>query len=96
MNTMTPPHTIHIGAHHVTLQWDDGETQLEAAVLRQHCRCTGCRQRQAKGLSSIVAADLCVTGATPIGSYGVQFVFSDGHERGIFPWRYLRELALPA
>ncbi|HYQ49053.1 MAG TPA: DUF971 domain-containing protein, partial [Pseudomonas sp.] len=24
--------------------------------------------------------------------YGVQLVFSDGHERGIYPWPYLREL----
>lgn len=24
--------------------------------------------------------------------YGVQLVFSDGHERGIYPWAYLRDL----
>jgi DUF971 family protein len=27
--------------------------------------------------------------------YGVQLVFDDGHERGIYPWSYLRELAWP-
>jgi DUF971 family protein len=27
-----------------------------------------------------------------VGAYGVQFVFGDGHDRGIFPWRFLREL----
>jgi DUF971 family protein len=32
----------------------------------------------------------------PVGSYAVQLVFSDGHERGIFPWVYLRELGQPA
>nr|WP_244575527.1 DUF971 domain-containing protein [Rhizobium sp. 11515TR] len=29
----------------------------------------------------------------PIGSYGVRLVFSDGHDRGIYPWQYLREIA---
>ena len=24
--------------------------------------------------------------------YGVQLVFSDGHERGIYPWAYLADL----
>nr|WP_234825174.1 gamma-butyrobetaine hydroxylase-like domain-containing protein [Cupriavidus necator] len=24
--------------------------------------------------------------------YGVQIVFSDGHDRGIYPWRYLQAL----
>ncbi|HEX9813223.1 MAG TPA: gamma-butyrobetaine hydroxylase-like domain-containing protein [Burkholderiales bacterium] len=28
----------------------------------------------------------------PIRTYALQFVFSDGHERGVFPFRYLREL----
>ena len=27
-----------------------------------------------------------------VGNYALQLVFSDGHERGIFPWGYLREL----
>lgn len=27
----------------------------------------------------------------PMG-YGVRIVFTDGHARGIFPWRYLAEL----
>jgi DUF971 family protein len=26
--------------------------------------------------------------------YGVQLVFSDGHERGIYPWAYLRDLVI--
>ena len=25
--------------------------------------------------------------------YGVQIEFSDGHARGIYPWRYLSELS---
>ncbi len=28
----------------------------------------------------------------PVGNYAVQLVFSDGHDSGIFSWRYLYEL----
>ncbi|RUW64645.1 gamma-butyrobetaine hydroxylase-like domain-containing protein, partial [Mesorhizobium sp. M4B.F.Ca.ET.049.02.1.2] len=28
-----------------------------------------------------------------IGSYAIRLVFSDGHDRGIYPWSYLREIA---
>ena len=27
-----------------------------------------------------------------IGNYGLQLVFGDRHERGIYPWPYLRSL----
>ena len=26
--------------------------------------------------------------------YGLQLIFNDGHERGIYPWPYLAELGL--
>jgi DUF971 family protein len=35
---------------------------------------------------------LRITEIHPVGAYGVQLVFSDGHDRGIYPWTYLREL----
>ena len=28
--------------------------------------------------------------------YGVQLVFSDGHQRGIYPWAYLAQMEPPA
>jgi DUF971 family protein len=33
-----------------------------------------------------------ITALNPFG-YGVQIVFSDGHDQGIFPWVYLAGLA---
>lgn len=38
--------------------------------------------------------DLTLTGIVPMG-YGVQLIFSDGHERGIFPWTWLERFAPP-
>jgi DUF971 family protein len=36
--------------------------------------------------------DVQLADIQPVGAYGVQFVFSDGHDRGMFPWVFLREL----
>ena len=33
-----------------------------------------------------------ITALEPVGAYGVQPRFSDGHETGIYTWPYLREL----
>lgn len=30
----------------------------------------------------------------PVGHYGVRVVFDDGHDTGIFSWRYLHELGI--
>lgn len=30
----------------------------------------------------------------PVGHYALQLVFDDGHDSGIYAWRYLRELCL--
>ena len=37
-------------------------------------------------------AQTALTQINPIGEMGVQLVFSDGHDRGIYPWPYLHEL----
>jgi DUF971 family protein len=36
--------------------------------------------------------DVTVTGLAPIGNYGVQPTFSDGHDTGIYSWDYLHFL----
>ncbi len=36
--------------------------------------------------------DVTITALAPVGNYGVQPTFSDGHETGIFTWGYLYQL----
>jgi len=36
--------------------------------------------------------DVNVRSAEPVGNYGVRFMFDDGHDTGIYSWRYLEEL----
>ncbi len=74
--------------------WADGGRQVVAyGALRAHCPCADCKALRGSGPSGLAPdAAVKVAGIQPVGAYGVQFVFSDGHDRGIFPWGFLREL----
>jgi DUF971 family protein len=36
--------------------------------------------------------DVMITGAVPVGNYAVRLKFSDGHDTGLFTWKYLATL----
>jgi DUF971 family protein len=36
--------------------------------------------------------DVGIRGIEPVGQYAVKLVFDDGHDSGLFSWKYLREL----
>src|SRR5690606_39141863 len=77
----------------LSLVWSDGEiSSLSWLLLRSACQCSGCRARRLKGNIALLDPDISVTAINNM-VYGVQLVFSDGHERGIFPWSYLRQLS---
>ncbi|PRB44731.1 hypothetical protein CQ009_23505 [Pseudomonas sp. MYb2] len=74
------------------LTWPDGqEQQLNHAELRRQCPCSQCRAFRLKGLTPLVDDRVRLIELNPQG-YGVQLVFSDGHQRGIYPWAYLANL----
>lgn len=74
------------------LRWPDGREQvLGHAELRRQCPCSQCRAFRLRGTPSMVDDRIQVIELNPQG-YGVQMVFSDGHERGIFPWAFLAQL----
>jgi DUF971 family protein len=77
----------------LTLQWTDGrERKIAHAQLRRACACAECRRIRLDGGSVQASPDVTLTQVQPMG-YGVQLIFSDGHARGIYPWRYLEQLA---
>lgn len=80
------------GKGELVLQWGDTRQVLAHARLRGACPCSQCRAARLRGGISLVAEDVRVVRIEPQG-YGVQLVFSDGHERGIYPWEYLKNLA---
>ena len=38
--------------------------------------------------------EILINAAEPVGLYGINFVFSDGHDTGIYSWEYLHELGM--
>jgi DUF971 family protein len=78
----------------LSITWDDGTTvDFPAALLRRRARDAGTVRLAADGCEPPVEAGLTITGAEPVGHYAIRLSFSDGHDRGIFPWSYLHDLA---
>jgi DUF971 family protein len=75
----------------LSVQWPDAEQVISHARLRGACPCSQCRAARLRGAIGVVQDDVRVERIEPQG-YGVQLGFSDGHERGIYPWAYLHAL----
>ncbi|MCY1364002.1 hypothetical protein D9M69_507900 [compost metagenome] len=80
----------------LTLEWVDGEQQeISHARLRGACPCAQCKAARLRGVIATVEEGVRLE-RIALQGYGVQLLFSDGHERGIYPWGYLRELGSAA
>ena len=75
------------------ISWSDGVvSRYKNTELRRACRCTTCRQLADKQNPIPCPEDISILSIVPVGSYAIQIGFNDGHDRGIFPWDYLRQL----
>jgi DUF971 family protein len=87
---------LHTDRAELEVQWADGSSsRFPYAWLRRCCRCAGCtaaRRAQGEAIPYGGSAPVSVIDVEPQGSYGIQLRFDDGHDRGIYPWRYLREI----
>ncbi|NBA97368.1 gamma-butyrobetaine hydroxylase-like domain-containing protein [Pseudomonas sp. R5(2019)] len=80
------------GRGELKVHWQDGLSQtFSHAGLRARCPCSRCRAARLGGRIELVSDSVRLIALNPQG-YGVQLVFDDGHDLGIFPWHYLREL----
>lgn len=66
---------------------------LTHAALREGCRCAGCTALRRAGTPLRADGAVRLLAVEPVGAYGVQLVFSDRHDRGIYPWIYLQQLS---
>ena len=80
----------------ISIKWsDDSETRFTAAELRRACPCAGCVDEWTgkKTLQdTLIADDLTFKHISIVGRYALNFHFSDGHETGIFSFKYLHDL----
>lgn len=82
--------TNHTDSGRVEITWSDGLAMaFEHVFLRTHCKCADCTAANAL---PTYGPSLRLSDIRPVGSYGIQLVFNDGHDRGIYPWPYLYEL----
>lgn len=54
----------------------------------------GCCAAALQGHPRLPDTAVLLTRVDPIGQYALQLKFSDGHDRGIYPWALLHELSL--
>jgi DUF971 family protein len=81
----------------LNITWGDAVTSAySAADLRRACPCAQCvnewtGQRTLK--PEAISGDLTIADINIVGRYALNFRWSDGHDTGIYSFRYLRELA---
>ncbi|MFC3695645.1 DUF971 domain-containing protein [Chenggangzhangella methanolivorans] len=86
--------TVSRGGATMRMSFVDGSSATAAAeTLRLNCRCAWCTRARADGSFPASFPGSAIAEVNPIGGYAVHLVFADGHDRGVFPWTYLRALA---
>jgi DUF971 family protein len=79
----------------LSVTWENGAISAFAAtLLRENARDANSVRFAVNGWTVPAMAGLTITTIEPIGNYAVRLAFSDGHDRGIFPWAYLNEIAV--
>jgi DUF971 family protein len=77
----------------LSVTWDNGATAFyPARLLRERARDATSVRLAADGLAVPPPCNLTITSVEPVGNYAVRVAFSDGHDRGIYPWAYLIEI----
>jgi DUF971 family protein len=81
----------------VSIKWsDESEMSYSAAALRRACPCATCVNEWTgeKVLrDESVSDELTFDHISIVGRYALSFHFSDGHDTGIFSFKYLHDLS---
>lgn len=90
---------VKIKEQRLGIEWSDGtHSDFLLAELRRRCPCASCRiereERESNPLHILKSdpSGVRVTHAQLVGRYAIQFTWSDGHDTGIFDFRFLRSL----
>ena len=87
---------VKLDSDYITILWDDGHEGIyPSRYLRGYCCCAACVEemtgRRIVGENDV---DECVMALDwiQIGRYALQFLWSDAHDSGIYPFEVLRNL----
>jgi len=76
------------------VSFDDGRVyRLGFEYLRTHSPSAEVKGHGGTPMPPVVGKEnVRVVGVEPVGQYAVRLVFDDGHDSGLFTWKYLHEL----
>lgn len=79
----------------IEIVWDDGHVSSWSPLeLRRQCYCAHCNEFRRAGEQVFPrpggAEAISVSEGRLVGAYGITFIWSDGHEYGIYRWDLLR------
>jgi DUF971 family protein len=91
-----PTQIIEESDRELTIHWsDNSERKYIASDLRRACPCATCVNEWTgeKVLNDdSIPHDMTFSGISVVGRYALNFRFSDGHETGIYSFKYLSAL----
>jgi DUF971 family protein len=84
----------HRQRHELEVAFDDGARfHLPAELLRVYSPSAEVRGHWGQGAKlEVDKQDVAILDMRPVGQYAVKIVFDDGHDSGLFDWRYLYDL----
>lgn len=85
---------LHRQSHSLEIAFDDGARfDLPCELLRVYSPSAEVRGHWGQHAKlQLDKQDVNITELRPVGAYAVKIVFDDGHDSGLFDWRYLYEL----
>ncbi len=104
MNELWPSGLRKTDSRELLIDWNDGHQQsIPFRRLRDACQCATCMEKRKATamekdrsvlpvLSAAETMPLDIVSMRPVGNYGYNIQFSDGHATGIFSFELLRSL----
>ncbi len=91
---------LNLKGQKLTIHWQDGyRSEFDLGPLRRVCPCASCRRDRAAPSTSLPILKMPagvdkieVVDAELMGHYAINLKWSDGHNSGIYDYKYLRAL----
>jgi prepilin-type processing-associated H-X9-DG protein len=93
---IVPRRSERTAAGGLSIVWADGHVSVFAPKpLRLACRCAHCEDEwtgERRVIAAAIPDDIALLEVRPVGRYGYQLAWSDGHNTGIYTFERLREM----
>ncbi len=95
---MIQPNSVDLLPDGIHIEWDEGHHgYFPHRSLRAECPCASCvHEMTGQRMVTLdnVGEDIEALDHMTVGRYALQFLWSDGHDTGIYPYEMLRKICL--